>query len=88
MFNVNRGVFGRGGLWKVLGFVGNLGSAYFLGVCGCATVFQVDEVFEFSLKINFWLYHIIDRKVGPVQNLLWEMIDISLCDPLHNDFSK
>ena len=50
---MNRGVFGRGGLWKVLGFVGNPGSTYFLGVCGCAIVFQVDEVFKFSLKINF-----------------------------------
>lgn len=47
-FYVNRGVFGRGGLWKVLGFVGNPGSTYCLGVCGCVIVFQEDEVFKFS----------------------------------------
>lgn len=37
----------------MLAIVGNPESTYFLGVCGCAIVFQVDEVFKFSLKINF-----------------------------------
>lgn len=50
-FHVNRGVFGRGGPWKVLGLVGNPGGTCFLGFCGCVIVFQVEEVLKFDLKL-------------------------------------
>lgn len=49
--HVNRGVFGREGPQKVLGLVVSPVGACFLGVCGHVIVFQVDEVYQFNLKL-------------------------------------
>lgn len=49
--HVNRGMFGREGPQKVLGLMVSPVGACFLGVCEHVIVFQVDEVYQFNLKL-------------------------------------